>query len=153
MHLNPKNFMLLLKREPALHSWTTACFASGVKHGRNWPENMPSPQHWWEFSFPCSCHIGCCVGAASPVNCQPKGNSILSAFYTCIRHFGIIHRQLRIIITLGLTVNYIMASFHLLYRDLLHCWNCRSKPKSKWKSCYWFCIFLQSFQSWLHYTK
>lgn len=41
--VNIKNVMMLFKREPAMPSWTTVCFASGIKHGRNWPENMRSP--------------------------------------------------------------------------------------------------------------
>lgn len=138
--------MVLIKREPVLHSWTTVFFASGIKHGRKWCENIHSPQCWQEFSFPCSHHLGCCVGAASPVNYQPKGSSILDAFYTCIQHSGVIHRYF-IIITLGLSANYIIVYLHLLYRDPSRCWNCISGPKRKWKSSHWFCLFFQSFQS------
>lgn len=48
--VNIKDFMVLFKREPALHSLTAVCFASGIKDSRNWPGNKTSIQSWWEFS-------------------------------------------------------------------------------------------------------
>lgn len=143
--VNIKDFMVLFKREPALHSLTAVCFASGIKDSRNWPQNRTSPQRWWEFSFRCPCHFTCHVPAGSPCSLQPQRQF----HFICVlhlqfsQHFGFIRRHL-IIITRGLTLCYIKASLHLVYNAPLHCWSNISGSHCKWKSSLCFCNFLQS---------
>lgn len=95
--------------------------------------------------FPCPCHLTCCVLAGCPCSLWPQRQF----HFICVlhlqfsQHFGLIHRYLTII-TLGLTLNYIKDSLHLVYKSPLHCWNNISGPQCKWKSSPHFCTFLQS---------
>lgn len=143
--VNVKDFMVLLKREPVLNSLTAVSSASGIKDSRNWPQNGTSLQSWWEFSFPHPCHFTHHILVGCPCSLWPQRQF----HFICVlhlpfsQHFGCICRQLTII-TLSLTLNYIKAPLHLVYKAPLHCLNNISGPQCKWKSSPHFCVFLQS---------
>lgn len=147
MHsMNIKDFMVLFKREPALHSLTAVIFASGIKDSRNWPQNRTFPQSWWEFSFPSPGYFTCHAQAGSPSPLWPQRqlHFFVCSTFTICQHVGFLYRQF-IVVTLGSIISYIQVSLNLVDKNPLQCWDNVNGPHCKRKSPLCFYSFLQKF--------